>query len=47
MNMKKWTDYELKNTIKALSSIRFLNSEEDEERLKQAQEELKRREKEV
>ena len=41
--MEHYATYELKNMIKALSIMEILNTLEEDKRLKQAKEELKRR----
>lgn len=41
--MENRATYELKNMIKALSMHKWLNTSEENERLRQAKEELKRR----
>ena len=41
--MQNRDTYELKNMIKALSIMEILNTSEENERLRQAKEELKRR----
>ena len=43
--MQNRATYELKNIIKALSIMEILNTSEENERLRQAKEELKRRNK--
>jgi hypothetical protein len=41
--MENYATYELKNIIKALSMMEILNTSEENKRLKEAKEELKRR----
>ena len=41
--MERYATYELKNMIKALSMMEILNTSEENKRLKEAKEELKRR----